>query len=113
MPFFFTNDLSVAVSSELMPTMASWSAEASERSLMKWGISCTQGGHHVAQKSSTTRLPFNSLSLRGWPSRVVTEISGAATPSQSPKSADSVAGGAPRLAASMAFLNTLWNLGEV
>src|SRR4051812_11179552 len=60
-------------------------------------ISCTcgsdlrQGGHQVAQKSSTTTLPFWSDSLNGLPSTVSSDTSGAALPSRLDVSASSAA----------------------
>src|SRR5271168_3014523 len=34
---------------------------------MRWGISARQGGHHVAQKSTTTTFPAKSWSLTALP----------------------------------------------
>ena len=52
-------------------------------SCTKCGISCTQGGHQVAQKSRITRRPFKSLKVIDSPESVVTVKSGAGFPTQS------------------------------
>ena len=83
MPFRSTNGLSTVAASELMPTISTSSREVSWYNSMKCGISFTHGGHHVAQKSNTTRLPRRSASESFRPSSVVTVRSGAATPSHS------------------------------
>ena len=44
------------------------------------GASFRQSGHHEAQKSSTTVLPFSWLSLKGFPSGVFSLKSGASVP---------------------------------
>ncbi len=46
-------------------------------------ISSEHGPHHVAQKSSTTTLPFSLESWNGWPVSVWPLISGAAWPMSS------------------------------
>ena len=42
--------------------------------------SCRQGGHHVAQKLSSTTLPFRSPSVTELPSTISTVKSGAVSP---------------------------------
>ena len=72
--------------SKLILTITSRPSPADcSHALFTFGISATQGAHHVAQKSINTTLPRNSDSLNGFSSSVVAAKSGASTPEYTPR----------------------------